>query len=97
MYGTVSWLNALDEIGKIKKGIDLVCTLFVFKAGIVLLAQERTKGKKKPKVSLCMKRSLCIQLQDNVSKENVHTLYINQQAAVFYKVINIINFVSVHI
>ncbi len=51
MYGTVSWLNALDEIGKIKKGIDLVCTLFVFKAGIVLLAQERTKGKKKPKVS----------------------------------------------
>ncbi len=55
MYGTVSWLNALDEIGKIKKGIDLVCTLFVFKAGIVLLAQERTKGKKKPKVSGILK------------------------------------------
>ena len=50
MYGTVSWLNALDEIGKIKKGIDLVCTLFVFKSGVVLLAQERIKGKKKPKV-----------------------------------------------
>ena len=50
MYGTVSWLNALDEIGKLKKGIDLVCTLFVFKSGVVLLAQEHIKGKKKPKV-----------------------------------------------
>lgn len=50
MYGTVTWLNAQDELGKLKKGTELVCTLFVFKAGIVILAQEKAKGKKKPKV-----------------------------------------------
>ena len=47
MYGTVTWLNALDELGKLKKGIELLCMVFVFKAGIVLLAQERNKLKKK--------------------------------------------------
>ena len=51
MYGTVTWLNALDELGKIKKGVELLSTVFVFKAGVVLLVQERVKGKKKPKVS----------------------------------------------
>ena len=50
MYGTVTWLNALDELGKIKKGVELLSTVFVFKAGVVLLVQERVKGKKKPKV-----------------------------------------------
>ena len=54
MYGTVTWLNALDELGKIKKGTELLCTVFVFKAGVVLLCQERIKGKKKAKVEIIL-------------------------------------------
>ena len=46
MYGNVNWLNALDELGKIKKGTELVTMLFVFKTGVVILAQERCKAKK---------------------------------------------------
>ena len=49
MYGNVNWLNALDELGKIKKGTDIVTMLFVFKAGVVVLAQERIKGKRRVK------------------------------------------------
>ena len=49
MYGNVNWLNALDELGKIKKGTDIVTMLFVFKAGVVILAQERIKGKRRVK------------------------------------------------
>ena len=51
MYGTVTWLNAIEELGKLKKGTELFSTLFVFKSGIVLLVQERIKGKKRLKVS----------------------------------------------
>ena len=51
MYGNVNWLNALDELGKIKKGTDIVTMLFVFKTGVVILAQERVKGKRRPRVS----------------------------------------------
>lgn len=51
MYGTVTWLNALDELGKMKKGTDLITLVFIFKAGVVVLAQERVRGKKKTKVS----------------------------------------------
>lgn len=51
MYGTVTWLSALDELGKMKKGTDLITLVFIFKAGVVILAQERTRGKKKIKVS----------------------------------------------
>ena len=50
MYGNVNWMNASEDIGKLKKGTELVTTLFVFKTGIVLLGQERVKGKKKTKV-----------------------------------------------
>ena len=49
MYGTVTWLNAIEELGKLKKGTELFSTLFVFKSGIVLLVQERLKGKKRLK------------------------------------------------
>lgn len=47
MYGTVNWLNSLDEIGKVKKGMELLTLLFIFKSGVVLLAQECLKGKRK--------------------------------------------------
>ncbi len=57
MYGTVTWLNALDELGKIKKGTELLCTVFVFKPGVVLLCQERVKGKKKARVRSSTKRT----------------------------------------
>ena len=50
MYGTVNWLNALDELGKMKKGMELLTLLFIFKSGVVLMAQERLKGKRKVKV-----------------------------------------------
>ena len=51
MYGSVNWLNALDELTKMKKGTELITLLFIFKSGVVLLAQERVRGKKtKPKV-----------------------------------------------
>ena len=50
MYGTVNWLNAADEIGKLKKSVDLLTLVFIFKSAIVLLAQERLKVKKKAKV-----------------------------------------------
>ena len=51
MYGTVNWLNAGEELGKVKKGTELLTLLFIFKTGVVLMAQERTKGKRKPRVS----------------------------------------------
>jgi len=50
MYGTVNWLNASEEIGKVKKGSELLTLIFIFKSGVVLLAKERVKGKKKAKV-----------------------------------------------
>ena len=50
MYGTVNWLNAGDDLGKMKKGIELLTLLFIFKTGVVLMAQERIKGKRKPRV-----------------------------------------------
>jgi len=50
MYGTVNWLNASDDLGKIKKGTELLTLLFIFKTGVVLMAQERVKGKRKPRV-----------------------------------------------
>jgi hypothetical protein len=53
MYGSVTWLNALDELTKMKKGTDLITLLFIFKSGVVILAQERVRGKKgKPKVGV---------------------------------------------
>lgn len=50
MYGTVSWINAMEELGKLKKSADLLTLVFIFKSAIVLLAQERQKFKKKAKV-----------------------------------------------
>ena len=50
MYGSVNWLNALDELGKMKKGTELLTLLFVFRGGIVMLALEKVKSKKKHKV-----------------------------------------------
>jgi len=52
MYGTVNWLNASDDLGKMKKGTELLTLLFIFKTGVVLMAQERIKGKRKPRVCL---------------------------------------------
>ena len=53
MYGHVTWLNATDGLSKPKaKSTDLVSTLFLFKTCIVLLAIEKMKGKRKPKVLL---------------------------------------------
>lgn len=40
MYGTVNWLNAQDEFDKVNKGMELLTLLFIFKSGVVLLAQE---------------------------------------------------------
>jgi len=50
MYGTVNWINAVEELGKLKKSTDLLTLVFIFKSAIVLLAQERQKFKKKMKV-----------------------------------------------
>ena len=50
MYGTVKWLNASDALGKIKKGVDILTVVFIFKSAVVLLAHERIKTKKKSKV-----------------------------------------------
>jgi len=50
MYGTVKWLNASDALGKIKKGVELLTVVFIFKSAVVLLAHERIKAKKKSKV-----------------------------------------------
>lgn len=50
MYGSATWANALNELGKLRKGTQLVTILFVFKVGIVILSQEKSKGRKKPKV-----------------------------------------------
>ena len=50
MYGSVNWLNALDELGKMKKGTELLTLVFVFRGGIVMMALERAKSKKKQKV-----------------------------------------------
>jgi len=51
MYGTVKWLNASDALGKIKKGVELLTVVFIFKSAVVLLAHERIKAKKKSKVA----------------------------------------------
>jgi len=50
MYGTVKWLNASDALGKIKKGVEILTIVFIFKSAVVLLAHERIKPKKKSKV-----------------------------------------------
>lgn len=50
MYGTVNWINPLDEIGKIKKDYELLTLVFIFKTAVVILAQERPRPKKKGKV-----------------------------------------------
>lgn len=50
MYGTVNWLNATSELGKLKKGMELLTLLFIFRSGVVLMAQEKIKGKRKVKV-----------------------------------------------
>jgi len=50
MYGTVKWLNASDALGKIKKGVEMLTVVFIFKSAVVLLAHERIKAKKKSKV-----------------------------------------------
>ena len=49
MYGNVNWLNALDELGKMKKNCDVITMLFVFRSGVLLLAWERPKGKRRQK------------------------------------------------
>lgn len=51
MYGTVKWLNASDALGKIKKGVEILTVVFIFKSAVVLLAHERVKTKKKSKVT----------------------------------------------
>ena len=66
MYGTVNWLNASDDLGKMKKGIELLTLLFIFKTGVVLMAQERIKGKRKPRVSL----HVAVYLLKNVAKNS---------------------------
>ncbi|CAH1798643.1 unnamed protein product [Owenia fusiformis] len=43
MYGNVEWMNAHENIGKIKKGMEVVSTCFVFRTGVVLLCRERMK------------------------------------------------------
>ncbi|ESN99867.1 hypothetical protein HELRODRAFT_83887, partial [Helobdella robusta] len=49
MYGTVNWLNASSELGKMKRGMELLTLLFIFRTGVVLMAQEKVKGKRKMK------------------------------------------------
>ena len=50
MYGNVTWLNTSEELGKLKKGTELLTLLFVFRAAVVVIVQERVRGKKKPRV-----------------------------------------------
>jgi hypothetical protein len=71
MYGSVNWLNALDELTKMKKGTDLITLLFIFKSGVVILAQERVRGKKgKPKVGVCFKSFVIIRMFPISSKHH---------------------------
>ena len=65
MYGSVNWLNALDELGKMKKGTELLTLVFVFRGGIVMLALEKVKSKKKHKVR-CLLAPLFV--SDNLLK-----------------------------
>jgi len=60
MYGTVNWLNTSDDLGKMKKGTELLTLLFIFKTGVVLMAQERIKGKRKPRVCPSTRRRLLL-------------------------------------
>lgn len=46
-------MNAYDDVSKPKKGLEHITTIFVFKHGVVLLCQEKLKGKPgKNKVSI---------------------------------------------
>lgn len=47
MYGSVTWLNALEQLGRVRKDTQLVTILFVFKVGIVILSVEKQKMRKK--------------------------------------------------
>ena len=60
MYGSATWANALDELGKLRKGTQLITILFVFKVGIVILSQEKSKGRKKQKVCASANQMLFI-------------------------------------
>jgi len=66
MYGTVNWLNASDDLGKMKKGTELLTLLFIFKTGVVLMAQERIKGKRKPRVCLLDDHSFHVLIQSHL-------------------------------
>ncbi len=50
MYGSVTWFNAPHELGRLRKGTQLVTVLFVFKVGVVILSLEKSKMSKKHKV-----------------------------------------------
>jgi len=41
-YGGVEWLNIADFLGKIKKGLELHATCFVFKTAVVFLCKVTT-------------------------------------------------------
>ena len=58
MYGTVKWLNASEALGKIKKSVEILTIVFIFKSAVVLLAHERIKTKKKSKVSAERRRNI---------------------------------------
>lgn len=47
MYGSVTWLNALEQLGRVRKDTQLITILFVFKVGIVILCVEKQKMRKK--------------------------------------------------
>lgn len=52
MYGTVNWVNFTDELGKSRKGYDLLTLIFIFKSAVVILNQERLKARKRSKANL---------------------------------------------
>lgn len=46
-YGTVTWTNAAEFLGKLKKGVDLHALCFVFRSAVVFLCKERIRQKKR--------------------------------------------------
>ncbi|XP_070568887.1 rho guanine nucleotide exchange factor TIAM1-like isoform X3 [Ptychodera flava] len=47
MYGTATWLNSMEDLGKVKKGMEPQITVFVFRLAVVVLCKEKVKRKGK--------------------------------------------------
>ena len=74
-------MNAYDDISKPRKGWEHVTTVFVFKHGVVLLCQEKLKGKPgKYKVGkVTAFHSLLIVLRDNYFQSHILDIHLAYQ------------------